>query len=42
MNSLIFNAKVGSRVAIEVSSTITNGVRIADDKFVPPGNIMTT
>ena len=42
MNSLIFNAKVGNRVAIEVSSTITDGVTIPDNKFVPPGNIITT
>ncbi|HEY7080336.1 MAG TPA: hypothetical protein VH500_11585 [Nitrososphaeraceae archaeon] len=42
MNSLIFNAKVGNRVAVGVSSTITNGVRIPDDKFVPPGTIITT
>ncbi|WP_162478077.1 hypothetical protein [Nitrososphaera sp. AFS] len=42
MKSLIFNAKVGNRVAIGVSSTITNGVAIPDDKFVPPGGIITT
>jgi carbonic anhydrase len=42
MNSLIFNSKIGNRVAIGVSSTITNGVTIADDKFVPPGSIITT
>lgn len=42
MKSLIFNAKVGNRVAIGVSSTITNGVAIPDDKFVPPGSIITT
>jgi carbonic anhydrase len=42
MNSLIFNAKIGNRVAIGVSSTITNGVRIADDKFVPPGSVIDT
>jgi carbonic anhydrase/acetyltransferase-like protein (isoleucine patch superfamily) len=42
MKSLIFNAKIGNRVAIGVSSTITNGVIIADDKFVPPGSIITT
>ena len=42
MKSLIFNAKVGNRVAIGVSSTITNGVRIPDNKFVPPGSIVTT
>ena len=42
MKSLIFNAKIGERVAIGVSSTITNGVTIPDDKFVPPGSIITT
>jgi carbonic anhydrase/acetyltransferase-like protein (isoleucine patch superfamily) len=42
MKSLIFNAKVGNRVAIGVSSAITDGVRIPDDKFVPPGSIIAT
>jgi carbonic anhydrase len=42
MKSLIFYAKVGNRVAIGVSSTITDGVRIPDNKFVPPGRIITT
>jgi len=42
MKSLVFNAKLGKRDAIGVSSTITNGVNIADDKFVPPGSIITT
>ena len=42
MKSLIFNAKVGSNVAIGVSSTITNGVTIADNKFVPPGSVVVT
>jgi carbonic anhydrase/acetyltransferase-like protein (isoleucine patch superfamily) len=42
MNSFIFNAKIGKRVAIGVSSTITNGVTIPDNKFVPPGTIVTT
>ena len=42
MKSLIFNAKVGNRVAIGVSSTITDGVRIPDNKFVLPGRIITT
>jgi carbon dioxide concentrating mechanism protein CcmM len=42
MKTLIFNAKVGNRVAIGVSSTITNGVRIPDNKFVPPGSIIAT
>lgn len=41
MKSLIFNAKVGKRVAIGVSSTVTNGVTIPDNKFVPPGRIIT-
>ena len=41
MKSLIFNAKIGNRVAIGVSSTVTNGVTIPDDKFVPPGTIVT-
>ena len=41
MDSLIFNAKVGNKVAIGVSSTITDGVRIPDNKFVPPGSIIT-
>ncbi len=42
MKSFIFNAKIGKRVAIGVSSTITNGVIIPDNKFVPPGTIVTT
>jgi len=42
MKSLVFNAKLGERDAIGVSSTITNGVTIPDDKFVPPGSIITT
>jgi carbonic anhydrase/acetyltransferase-like protein (isoleucine patch superfamily) len=41
MDSLIFNAKVGNKVAIGVSSTITDGVRIPDNKFVPPGSLIT-
>lgn len=42
MESLVFNAKVGNNVAIGVSSTITGGVEIPDNKFVPPGSIITT
>lgn len=42
MKSLIFNAKVGNNVAIGVSSTITGGVIIADNKYVPPGSIIVT
>ena len=42
MKSFIFNAKIGKRVAVGVSSTITDGVTIPDNKFVPPGTIITT
>src|SRR5579885_2647733 len=35
-------ARVGSNVAIGVSSTITGGVVIADNKFVAPGSVITT
>ena len=42
MESLVFNAKVGNNVAIGVSSPITGGVEIPDNKFVPPGSIITT
>ncbi len=42
MESLVFNAKIGNNVTIGVSSTITGGVEIPDNKFVPPGNIITT
>lgn len=42
MEAMVFNAKVGSNVAIGVSSTITGGVTIADNRFVPPGMVITT
>jgi carbonic anhydrase len=42
MKSFIFNGKIGKRVAVGVSSTITGGVTIPDNKFVPPGTIITT
>ena len=42
MESLVFNAKIGNNVAIGVSSTITGGVEVPDNKFVPPGSIITT
>jgi carbonic anhydrase len=42
MKSFVFNAKIGKRVAIGVSSIITDGVIIPDNKFVPPGTIITT
>lgn len=42
MKSIIYNAKVGKNVAIGISSTITSGVIIPDNKFVPPGSVITT
>lgn len=42
MESLIFNARIGTNVAVGVSSTITGGVEIPDGKFVPPGSVITT
>ncbi len=42
MQSQIFNAKVGSNVAIGVKSLITGGVTIPDGKYVPPGSVITT
>jgi carbon dioxide concentrating mechanism protein CcmM len=42
MESLVFNAKIGNNVAIGVSSTITGGVEIPDNKFVPVGSTITT
>jgi carbonic anhydrase len=42
MQSQIFNAKVGSNVAIGVKSLITGGVTIANGKYVPPGSVITT
>lgn len=42
MEAMVFNAKVGSNVAIGVASTITGGVTIADNRFVPPGTVITT
>ena len=42
MKSFVFNAKIGKRVAIGVSSTITDGVTIPDNKFVPPGSLIAT
>jgi len=41
MEALVFNAKIGSNVAVGVSATITGGVEIPDDKFVPPGAVIT-
>lgn len=42
MESLVFNAKIGNNVAIGVSSTITRGVEVPDNKYVPAGSVITT
>jgi len=42
METIIFNAKVGNKVAIGVASTITGGVEIADGRYVPPGSVIDT
>jgi carbonic anhydrase len=41
MKSIVFNAKVGNNVAVGISSTITDGVHIPDNKYVPPGSVIT-
>jgi carbonic anhydrase len=41
MKSIVYNAKVGNNVAVGISSVITNVVEIPDNKFVPPGSIIT-
>ena len=42
MEAMLFNAKIGSGVAVGVSATITGGVEIPDGRFVPPGAVITT
>ena len=42
MKSIVYNAKVGNNVAVGISSVITNGVEIPDNKFVPPGSVVTS
>ncbi len=42
MESMIFNAKVGNNVSIGVASTITGDVEIPDNRYVPPGSVITT
>ncbi len=42
MQSQVFNAKVGKNVAVGVKSLITNGVIIPDNRYVPPGSVITT
>ena len=41
MKTIVYNAKVGNNVAVGISSVITNVVEIPDNKFVPPGSIIT-
>ncbi len=41
MKSIVFNAKVGNNVAVGISSTITDGVHIPDNKYVPSGSVIT-
>jgi len=42
MEALIFNAKIGNNVSIGVAAIVTDGVEIADNKFVPPGRVIVT
>ncbi len=42
MESMIFNAKVGNDVYIGVASTITGDVVVPDNRYVPPGSVITT
>jgi carbon dioxide concentrating mechanism protein CcmM len=42
MKSIVSNAKVGNNVSLGVSSTITGGVTIPDNKYVPPGSVIVT
>jgi len=42
MESMIFNAKIGNNVSIGVASTITGGVEVPDDRYVPPGSVIAT
>jgi carbonic anhydrase/acetyltransferase-like protein (isoleucine patch superfamily) len=40
--SVVFNARVGNNVAVGIGSIITGGVHIDDDRYVPPGSVITT
>ena len=42
IESMIFNAKVGNNVSIGVASTITGDVEVPDNRYVPPGSVITT
>ncbi len=40
--SVVFNARIGNNVALGIGSIITGGVHIDDDRYVPPGSVITT
>ena len=40
--SVIFDARIGNNVAIGIGSIITGGVHVDDDRYVPPGSVITT
>jgi carbonic anhydrase/acetyltransferase-like protein (isoleucine patch superfamily) len=42
MESTIFNAKIGNNVSIGVASTITGDVEVPDNRYLPPGSVITT
>ena len=42
MESMIFNAKIGNNVSIGVASTVTGDVEVPDNRYVPPGSVITT
>ncbi len=42
IESMIFNSKVGNNVSIGVASTITGDVEVPDNRYVPPGSVITT
>jgi len=41
LQAQVFNAKVGNNCFVGVQALVTNGVVIADGRFVPPGSVIT-